>query len=567
MRLSVVKSHNTTSYYVIKDYNRNGKWTTKVVEKLGTHAELTEKSGGMDPLEWARAYVLQLNKNDKCNDLEYIAKYSSYKQLKKNEKRKYHGGYLFLQSLFSSSGLRKICDKIDADNTRSYKLSDLICMIVANRILDPSSEQSFQAFASDCLEKYEFNAAQISQALQVLTENNDLLQAELYKRNKKYIKKINKPLFIDYMNCYVHADMNGMVKRLYPIREHHHDPVVRMELLSSADGFPLAIGLVSINDDNHPISGTFREKILQDFPHSRIISRVDAVSNNYDNCPYNERYGQKHAFITSLPLPGLKDCLRNWAVDPNGWKLQNSDDLINLNEIDFCIEMESDDVYCKNRWINEDGLKQQLIISYSHMQKRHMSETRMKRSLSGVIDPRVREHFISEVGALAEVQYDGYTAILTNLDDDPFEIINMIKRRREIEAFYQFYGYKQIECSVCMTQENQILAHFFISYSTLLVYRLLENNIRQQLTDRSITGSNIIKTLCDMDFMESKGNGYIPTYMRTELTDALHDAFGFRTDMELIPEKEMRNIVRLTKTTTKKQAEKVMVKSMCKRRN
>lgn len=36
-----------------------------------------------------------------------------------------------------------------------------------------------------------------------------------------------------------------------------------------------------------------------------------------------------------------------------------------------------------------------------------------------------------------------------------------------------------------------------------------------------------------MNFLEIPGKGYIPTYKRTDLTDALHEKFEFRTDYEI----------------------------------
>lgn len=33
---------------------------------------------------------------------------------------------------------------------------------------------------------------------------------------------------------------------------------------------------------------------------------------------------------------------------------------------------------------------------------------------------------------------------------------------------------------------------------------------------------------------EEKGAGYCPAYVRTDLTDDLHEIFGFRTDYEII---------------------------------
>lgn len=45
----------------------------------------------------------------------------------------------------------------------------------------------------------------------------------------------------------------------------------------------------------------------------------------------------------------------------------------------------------------------------------------------------------------------------------------------------------------------------------------------------------------------SKDSGYIPSYKRTKLTDALHTAFGFRTDYEFISKADMWTIIKETK--------------------
>ena len=51
-----------------------------------------------------------------------------------------------------------------------------------------------------------------------------------------------------------------------------------------------------------------------------------------------------------------------------------------------------------------------------------------------------------------------------------------------------------------------------------------------------------------MYFVEWDGEGgYIPNYTRTELTDALHDNAGFRTDNELTTPKAMAGIIRRSK--------------------
>ena len=43
------------------------------------------------------------------------------------------------------------------------------------------------------------------------------------------------------------------------------------------------------------------------------------------------------------------------------------------------------------------------------------------------------------------------------------------------------------------------------------------------------------------------GEGYLPNYTRTDITDALHEAFGFRTDYNIIPSKQMKQLVKASK--------------------
>ncbi len=54
-----------------------------------------------------------------------------------------------------------------------------------------------------------------------------------------------------------------------------------------------------------------------------------------------------------------------------------------------------------------------------------------------------------------------------------------------------------------------------------------------------------------MNFYEVPGEGYIPTYTRTDFTDALHDAFGFNTDFEIVSTKNMKKIFKDTKIRKK----------------
>ena len=64
---------------------------------------------------------------------------------------------------------------------------------------------------------------------------------------------------------------------------------------------------------------------------------------------------------------------------------------------------------------------------------------------------------------------------------------------------------------------------------------------------RNLRCREIVSGIRDMNFFEIKGDGYVPTYKRTDFTDVLHDAFGFRTDYEIVSTQNMKKIFRDTK--------------------
>jgi len=143
-----------------------------------------------------------------------------------------------------------------------------------------------------------------------------------------------------------------------------------------------------------------------------------------------------------------------------------------------------------------------------------------------------------------EAVYDGFYAVVTNLEGDVREIININKRRWEIEENFRIMKTEFEARPVYVQRDDRIKAHFLTCYISLLVYRLLEKKLGEKFTC-----SQILETLRGMNMtLLSKNSGYIPSYKRTLLTDALHDVFGFRTDYEFISKSSMRNIIKETKS-------------------
>ncbi|MEG1196709.1 MAG: transposase, partial [Clostridia bacterium] len=100
MRLKITESKNARSLYVIKSIYKDGKHTSKIVEKLGTYAELLKKLNGADPIAWAHQHIDELNAALKEDNQTILVPYSTSKQIRKGEQRSVKGGYLFLAPIY-----------------------------------------------------------------------------------------------------------------------------------------------------------------------------------------------------------------------------------------------------------------------------------------------------------------------------------------------------------------------------------------------------------------------------------------------------------------------------------
>ncbi|MCR5233042.1 MAG: transposase, partial [Lachnospiraceae bacterium] len=143
-----------------------------------------------------------------------------------------------------------------------------------------------------------------------------------------------------------------------------------------------------------------------------------------------------------------------------------------------------------------------------------------------------------------EEKYDGFYAVCTNLDDMGVdEIIRINKKRWEIEECFRIMKTEFKAHPVYLQREDRIKAHFLTCFISLFVYRILEKKLYEKYTVEEI-----ITTLRDMN-MHRPGDklGYNPAYTRTDLTDDLHAACGFRTDYEIITDINMKKVIRESK--------------------
>ena len=96
--------------------------------------------------------------------------------------------------------------------------------------------------------------------------------------------------------------------------------------------------------------------------------------------------------------------------------------------------------------------------------------------------------------------------------------------------------------------DDRIKAHFLTCFLALILYKYLAKKVNRG--GRHFSAEEIIDTLRDMNFISVAGEGYIPTYTRTDLTNNLHGSAGFRTDTQIVSKQRMKSIISQTKKSS-----------------
>ena len=569
MRLKVSESKNAASYYVIKDYYSNGKRTTKIVEKLGTHDELIEKLGGKDPVKWAEEYIEELNKKEKDEKNDVLVRYSPSKQINPGQQRLFNGGYLFLQKIYHQLGIHGISESISKKYKFTFNLDSILSRLVYGRIIFPSSKLATYDLSSRFIEQPDFDIQHVYRALDVISKETDFIQSELYKNSLKLSKRNTGVLYYDCTNYFFEIEEESGLREYGHSKDHKPNPIVQMGLFMDGDGIPLAFDIHSGKTNEQKTLKPLEKRILSDYKLSRFVVCTDAGLSSVENRKFNDMGNR--AFITTQSVKMLKDHLKGWALDPRGWMYGDDGKAYDISKLDE--EKDYLKIFFKERWFNENGLEQRMIVTYSLKYRNYKMQIRenqvqraadvieknpskLKKSSSNDYKRFIEKINVTTDGEVAEKEllsidktlvtkeamYDGFYAVCTNLEDDVSDIIRVNQRRWEIEECFRIMKSEFKSRPVYLSRDERIKAHFTTCFLSLVVYRYLEKALGSKFTT-----CEIIKGLRDMNFYEVPGEGLIPTYIRNDFTDALHDSFGFRTDYQILKTKQVKNILRITK--------------------
>lgn len=563
MRVTTSKSKNSESFYISKGYvNNKGVSTSVIIRKLGTLKELLPEHGPTrdDVMKWAREEArletLKYKKEQQTKSVQ-IAFHSDHK-LDYDQQVFYRGGYLFPQAFYYQLQLDKTCRKLRDKHKFKYDINAILSDLIYARILEPASKRSSFKTASEFLEKPSYQLHDIYRALDVLGNECDFIQSEVYKNSHLLGKRNDKVLYYDCTNYFFEIEQEDGDKKYGKGKEHRPNPIIQMGMFMDGDGIPLAFSLFPENANEQTSLKPLETKVLQDFGCTKFIYCSDAGLGSEAIKKIN--HAGERAFIVTQSIKKLNKVDKRWALDKTGFKRVSDDSPVDLSKIP------EDDMglYYKDKPYTPHSLHQRLIITYSPKYAKYQKTIRneqveraekmlhsgkTKKERRNPNDPArfIGKTAVTEDGEIAKIEnkalYDGMYAVTTDLlDDDVKDILKVSEGRWEIEECFRIMKTDFEARPIYLQEDMRIKAHFLICFLALVIYRYLEKGL-----GNTYTCETILDKLKTMNFADVQEQGFMPLYTRDKLTDALHQVCGFETDFQLITKSQMKTIQKKSK--------------------
>ena len=461
MRLQRSKSKNSISYYITEGFrNEKGVSTSRIVEKLGTAAQIIKEHGpDVDPEQWCLQRLAELEAAKKANKpIPISVELMSGTPYEAGVQRLFNVGYLWLQKQLYSLSYSKMIKNIQSRYKFEYDLEKLLADLVYARVLDPKSKYSSYEFCKQTLpEKPDYELHDIYRALDVISKESDFIQSWLYNHNKSVDIKNSNVLFYDCTNFYFEITEEDDLRKYGHSKENRPNPIVQLGMFMDGNGIPLAFDTTPGNKNEQKTMQPLEKKILSDFSlkgkHLYVCTDAGLASfdNKFFNCTTQEGKDSdvEIDYITINPIKKMSNKDQEWVLDKgrslksnpikpdenielamndivrNGWHLDGSDAVFSLDDIDESLPENRNRIFYKEKIVKRTDAKskkeidERIIVTYSLKYKafmQHKRENNINRALKLINEnnyKKIRLNTKSDVRKLISVSNyteDGHEA-------------------------------------------------------------------------------------------------------------------------------------------------------------
>ena len=515
-------------------------------------------------------------------------------------------GYLYLKDIYAKLNLSDFFKSVSSDRKITYDCNKICQFLTYARILDPASKYGTYDKLDTYYEKPQVEYQHMIRFLDILDRNSDQYLKHLFDNSENIVKRDTSVMYYDCTNYFFETEkpdeeivdeVTGEIilgLRQFGIsKENKTSPIVEMGLIMDSRGIPISMCIHPGNTNEQLTAVPLEKEVIKMTGNKKFIYCADAGLGSYNIRKFNDMGGR--AYIVTQSVKKLGQEIKGIIFNDSNYRLLSNDDAITLKEMrtfnkkgannlslynDFAYKvipantamdtgLYEEKVYKNGRTkkVKAKGtLHQYIIVTFSRKMmeyQRTIRERQLERAkkLLRLKDPEkikkgpndIRRflkntssdtaNYVLDMDKIHEEEkYDGFYAVATNLDDSAKDILAVAQNRYKIEDCFRIMKTNFDARPVFLRKPERIRAHFLICYTALLIYRLMECKLDDNLTH--VTTSNLIKTLRNMNVVNMDDMYYKSIYSGSQALDALERCFELQLNRKYYRPSDLNKIVK-----------------------
>ena len=515
-------------------------------------------------------------------------------------------GYLYLKDVYAKLNLSDFFKSVSSDRKITYDCNKICQFLTYARILDPASKYGTYDKLDTYYEKPQVEYQHMIRFLDILDRNSDQYLKHLFDNSENIVKRDTSVMYYDCTNYFFETEkpdeeiideVTGEIilgLRQFGIsKENKTSPIVEMGLIMDSRGIPISMCIHPGNTNEQLTAVPLEKEVIKMTGNKKFIYCADAGLGSYNIRKFNDMGGR--AYIVTQSVKKLGQEIKDIVFNNSNYRLLSNDDAITLKEMrtfdkkdannlslynDFAYKvipantamdtgLYEEKVYKNGRTkkVKAKGtLHQYIIVTFSRKMmeyQRTIRERQLERAkkLLRLKDPEkikkgpndIRRflkntssdtaNYVLDMDKIHEEEkYDGFYAVATNLDDSAKDILAVAQNRYKIEDCFRIMKTNFDARPVFLRKPERIRAHFLICYTALLIYRLMECKLDDNLTH--VTTSNLIKTLRNMNVVNMDDMYYKSIYSGSQALDALERCFELQLNRKYYRPSDLNKIVK-----------------------
>lgn len=515
-------------------------------------------------------------------------------------------GYLYLKDIYAKLNLSDFFKSVSSDRKITYDCNKICQFLTYARILNPASKYGTYDKLDTYYEKPQVEYQHMIRFLDILDRNSDKYLKHLFDNSENIVKRDTSVMYYDCTNYFFETEkpdeeivdeVTGEIilgLRQFGIsKENKTSPIVEMGLIMDSRGIPISMCIHPGNTNEQLTAVPLEKEVIKMTGNKKFIYCADAGLGSYNIRKFNDMGGR--AYIVTQSVKKLGQEIKDIVFNDSNYRLLSNDDAITLKEMrtfnkkdannlslynDFAYKvipantamdtgLYEEKVYKNGRTkkVKAKGtLHQYIIVTFSRKMmeyQRTIRERQLERAkkLLRLKDPEkikkgpndIRRflkntssdtaNYVLDMDKIHEEEkYDGFYAVATNLDDSAKDILAVAQNRYKIEDCFRIMKTNFDARPVFLRKPERIRAHFLICYTALLIYRLMECKLDDNLTH--VTTSNLIKTLRNMNVVNMDDMYYKSIYSGSQALDALERCFELQLNRKYYRPSDLNKIVK-----------------------